>query len=961
MYAYSVLHPPSSITGAVWTKIEAAGRQKLVVAKTRSLEVYAVDDELTKLYTVELGSAILGITADESKVPSRVITLLEDGSVYAWEWKYSDDKLTHSGTCLVKAFNKYEGQSIVTRGTCTVVSATNGGPQQWITPKGTTALKVSLGYGGVGLAVSNAFVADGILAILYRDSLNNVGMAYVNEKIKGTTEIGCATGSDFSIADSASLLVPVTLPCNGVLIISDVSVLYYPPFAKKVSGTYKIPDDQLLRADFPKNLIISAASKMREGVVVLSSDVGDILVVTLSPDGSTLDVVLVDKPAESALQFPPTSLVRMDDGQFFAASHHDNSVVFQLNNMDKSAGGNKRRKAWTYSEVSIVSNIAPINDITLKSGPLQQLIVYAACGGYTSGSVSKLYHCVDPIVEEEIPLGDGADQVWWFDNDQALFVKYMTHCAVLRLEDGALVELDTEAVMNEYGFVLEESLWVGQFDGVDTQVTASGIRAKGVDLELAASSASLSEGVLMVASEKDLYTLESLAELPTPIQLSSSPWCYAKNGDKTYVSYLSGGTYELESNKQIFEEAASSIVVLDGYTVLGYPDGNVRILEADFARRLGIAPVKLLPLWHGLIVAYSSDGLGIVDLNKIDDGCMVPFIEGTIPLSVSALNSRKMISYIVAGDMYVAELPAASFGIVSEQFNALVRRICLVDDKVVVAMAEREIDEAGAESVSYRVALLSHDLKVLNMFGLNPFESLESLISYGSKIYVGTGMDDKDSPTEGRVIVFSIEDDKLKVEFEKQVPGCAYSLSVLQRETSKGRGKPHLVTGCNAVLDDFDLDGFKLLNQTKTPTLALKSSSLDDNIIVGDLIYGYSVYKLGNKLEPLEIKSSEPMFTSAVELLSGPRAVYSRSDGTVGINDGEDVVEHKFPDKMMNAIKRVPADAYVVHGGNGLAVCAGVEGGLYLISEIEEDDEAYTCEALGETPSVGETGFYHRV
>lgn len=961
MYAYSVLHPASSITGAVWTKIDAAGQQRLVVAKTRSLEVYAVDDELTKLYAVDLGSAILGITADESRVPSKVITLLEDGSVYSWQWKYVGDKLTHTGTCLVKAFTKYEGQSMVTRGSTTVVSATNGGPQLWITPNSSSALKVSLGYGGVGLSVSNAFVADGVLAVLYRDSLNNVGMAYVNEKIKGTTEIGCASGSDFSIADSASLLVSVTLPCNGVLVVSDVSVLYYPPFTKKVSGTYKIPDDQLLRADFPRSLIISAASKMQDGVVVLSSDVGDILVVTLSNDGSSLDVVLVDKPAESALQYPPTSLVRMDGGLFFAASHHDNSVVFKLNNVDRSTGGNKRRKVWSYSELNIVSNIAPINDITLKPGPLQQLIVYAACGGYTSGSVSKLYHCVDPLIEEEIPLGDGADQVWWFDNDLALFVKYMTHCAVLRLENGSLVELDNDAVTNEYGFVLEESLWLGQFDGVDVQVTSSGIRAKGVHLDTPVTSASFSNGALMVASEKELYILESLASLPKPVTLTSSPWCYAKNGDKVYVSYLNGGTFELNSNQEVSTDPASSIVVVDGYTVLGYPDGQVRIVEADFVRRLGIAPVKLLPLWDGRIVAYSSDGLGIVDLNTIDDSCMVPFIEGTIPLSVSALASRKRISYIVAGDMYVAELPDPSFGIVSEQFNALVRRICLVDDKVVVAMAERDIDESGAESVSYRVALLSHELKVLDMFDLKPFESLESLISHGSKIYVGSGIDDKDSPTEGRVIVFSVVDNKLKVESEKHVPGCAYSLSVLQRETAKGKGKPHIVVGCNAVLDDCDLESLELLDQTKTPTIALKSSSLGDDIVVGDLVYGYGVYKLSKRLEPLEIKSSEPMFTSAVELLSGPRAVYSRSDGTVGINDGEQVTEHKFPDKMMNAIKRVPREAFVAHGGKGLAVCAGVEGGLYLISEIEEDDEGYTLEAHGETPAAGECGFYHRV
>ncbi|KAG5367063.1 hypothetical protein CJU89_1510 [Yarrowia sp. B02] len=539
MYAYSVLHPSSSITGAVWTKIEAAGRPRLVVAKTRSLEVYSADDELTKLYAIEMGSAILGITADESKVPSRVITLLEDGSVYAWQWKFVDDKLTHSGTCMVKAFHKFEGQGMVTRGTTTVVSATNGGPQLWITPKGNTQLKVSLGYGGVGLPVSSAFVADGLLAVLYRDSLNNVGMAYVSEKAKATTEIGCASGSEFSIGDSASQLVSVTLPCNGVLVVSDVSVLYYPPFPKKVSGTYKIPDDQLLRADLPRSLIISAASKMRDGVVVLSSDVGDVLVVTLSSDGSSLDVVPVEKPAESALQFPPTSLVRMDDGLFFAASHHDNSVVFKLSNIDKSSGGNKRRKVWSYSEVNIVSNIAPINDITLTSGPLQQVMVYAACGGYTSGSVSKLYYCVDPIVEEEIPLGDGADQVWWFDEDQALFVKYMTHCAVLRLENGSLVELDKDAVMTEYGFVLEESLWLGRFDGTDVQVTSSGIRANGVHLEVSVASASFSDGALMVASENELYTLESLASLPEPIKLSSAPWCYAKNGNKTYVSYLS--------------------------------------------------------------------------------------------------------------------------------------------------------------------------------------------------------------------------------------------------------------------------------------------------------------------------------------------------------------------------------------------------------------------------------------
>lgn len=961
MYAYSVLHAASSITGAVWAKIEAAGRHKLVVAKTRSLEVYSVDDELTKLYAVEMGSAILGITADESRVPSQVITLLEDGSVYSWQWKYVGDKLTHTGTCMVKAFQKYEGQSMVTRGNTTVVSATNGGPQLWITPKGNSAIKVSLGYGGVGLSVSNAFVADGTLAVLYRDSLNNVGMAYVNEKSKGTTEIGCASGSDFSISDSASLLVSVTLPCNGVLVVSDVSVLYYPPFSKKVSGTYKIPDDQLLRADFPKNLIISAASKMQDGVVVLSSDVGDVLVITLSSDGSSLDVALVEKPAESALQFPPTSLVRMDDGLFFAASHHDNSVVFKLNNVDKSTSGNKRRKVWSYSELNIVSNIAPINDITLTSGPLQQLIVYAACGGYTSGSVSKLYHCLDPIVEEEIPLGDGADQVWWFDNDLALFVKYMTHCAVLRLENGSLVELDNEAVMNEYGFVLEESLWLGQFDGRDVQVTSSGIRAKGICLEIPVTSASFSDGTLMVASEKELYSLKTLTELTEPISLTSSPWCYAKNGDKVYVSYLNGGTFELMSNQEVSSDPASSMVVMDGYSIFGYPDGQVRVLEADFVRRLGIAPVKLLPLWDGRIVAYSSDGLGIVDITSIDDSCMVPFIEGTIPINVSALNSRKRISYIVSGDMYVTELPEPSLGIVSEQFNALVRRICLVDDKVVVAMAERDIDDSGAESVSYRVALLSHELRVLDMFDLNPYESLESLISYGPKVYVGTGIDDKDSPTEGRVIVFSIANDKLKVEFEKQVPGCAYSLSVLRRDHSKGKGKPHIVVGCNAVLDDCNLDDLKLLNQTKTPTIALKSSSFGDDIVVGDLIYGYNVYKLANKLEPLEIKSSEPMFTSAVELLSGPRVVYSRSDGTVGINDGEKVTEHKFPDKMMNAIRRVPGDTFVVNRGKGLAVCAGVEGGLYLISEIEEDDENYTLEIQGETPAAGECGFYHKV
>ncbi|KAG5357067.1 hypothetical protein CJU90_2426 [Yarrowia sp. C11] len=960
MYAYSVLHAASSITGAVWAKIEAAGRHKLVVAKTRSLEVYSVDDELTKLYAVEMGSAILGITADESRVPSRIITLLEDGSVYSWQWKNVGDKLTHTGTCVVKAFLKYEGQSMVTRGNTTVISATNGGPQLWITPKGNNALKVSLGYGGVGLSVSNAFVADGILAILYRDSLNNVGMAYVNEKMKGTTEIGCASGSDFSIGDSASLLVSVTLPCHGVLVISDISVLYYPPFSKKVSGTYKIPDDQLLRADFPRSLIISAASKMQNGVVVLSSDVGDVAVVTLSDDGSSLDVVLVEKPAESALQFPPTSLVRMDDGLFFAASHHDNSVVFKLDNVDKSSSRNKRRKVWSYSELSIVSNIAPINDITLTPGPLQQLIVYAACGGYTSGSVSKLYHCVDPFVEEEIPLGDGADQVWWFDNDMALFVKYMTHCAVLRLENGSLIELDGDAVMNEYGFVLEESLWLGQFNGKDVQVTSSGIRAKGVTLEVPITSASFSNGALMVASEKNLYTLESLAELPEPVSLTSSPWSYATNGDKVYVSYLNGGTFELKSSEKIFSEPASSIVVVNGYTVLGFPDGQVRILEANFVRRLGIAPVKLLPLWDDLIVVYSSDGLGVIDVTTVNDSCMIPFIEGTIPISVSAMESRKRISYIVSGDMYVAELPAPSFGIVSEQFNALVRRICLVDDKVVVAMAERDIDESGAESVSYRVALLSHQLKVLDMFDLKPFESLESLISYGSRVYVGTGIDDKDSPTEGRVLVFSISGDKLKVESEKQIPGCAYSLSVVQRENSKGKGKPHIVVGCNAVLDDCNLDDLKLLNQTKTPTLAFKSSSLGDDIVVGDLIYGYSVYKLANKLEPVEIKSSEPMFTSAVELLSGPRAVYSRSDGTVGINDGEQVIEQKFPDKMMNAIKRVPEDTFVAHGGKGLAVCAGVEGGLYLISEIEEDDEDYTLDAHGETPAIGEGGFYHK-
>ncbi|KAG5372341.1 hypothetical protein CJU90_2426 [Yarrowia sp. C11] len=663
MYAYSVLHAASSITGAVWAKIEAAGRHKLVVAKTRSLEVYSVDDELTKLYAVEMGSAILGITADESRVPSRIITLLEDGSVYSWQWKNVGDKLTHTGTCVVKAFLKYEGQSMVTRGNTTVISATNGGPQLWITPKGNNALKVSLGYGGVGLSVSNAFVADGILAILYRDSLNNVGMAYVNEKMKGTTEIGCASGSDFSIGDSASLLVSVTLPCHGVLVISDISVLYYPPFSKKVSGTYKIPDDQLLRADFPRSLIISAASKMQNGVVVLSSDVGDVAVVTLSDDGSSLDVVLVEKPAESALQFPPTSLVRMDDGLFFAASHHDNSVVFKLDNVDKSSSRNKRRKVWSYSELSIVSNIAPINDITLTPGPLQQLIVYAACGGYTSGSVSKLYHCVDPFVEEEIPLGDGADQVWWFDNDMALFVKYMTHCAVLRLENGSLIELDGDAVMNEYGFVLEESLWLGQFNGKDVQVTSSGIRAKGVTLEVPITSASFSNGALMVASEKNLYTLESLAELPEPVSLTSSPWSYATNGDKVYVSYLNGGTFELKSSEKIFSEPASSIVVVNGYTVLGFPDGQVRILEANFVRRLGIAPVKLLPLWDDLIVVYSSDGLGVIDVTTVNDSCMIPFIEGTIPISVSAMESRKRISYIVSGDMYVAELPAPSFGI----------------------------------------------------------------------------------------------------------------------------------------------------------------------------------------------------------------------------------------------------------------------------------------------------------
>ncbi|KAG5357068.1 hypothetical protein CKK34_6453 [Yarrowia sp. E02] len=801
MYAYSVLHAASSITGAVWAKIEAAGRHKLVVAKTRSLEVYSVDDELTKLYAVEMGSAILGITADESRVPSRIITLLEDGSVYSWQWKNVGDKLTHTGTCVVKAFLKYEGQSMVTRGNTTVISATNGGPQLWITPKGNNALKVSLGYGGVGLSVSNAFVADGILAILYRDSLNNVGMAYVNEKMKGTTEIGCASGSDFSIGDSASLLVSVTLPCHGVLVISDISVLYYPPFSKKVSGTYKIPDDQLLRADFPRSLIISAASKMQNGVVVLSSDVGDVAVVTLSDDGSSLDVVLVEKPAESALQFPPTSLVRMDDGLFFAASHHDNSVVFKLDNVDKSSSRNKRRKVWSYSELSIVSNIAPINDITLTPGPLQQLIVYAACGGYTSGSVSKLYHCVDPFVEEEIPLGDGADQVWWFDNDMALFVKYMTHCAVLRLENGSLIELDGDAVMNEYGFVLEESLWLGQFNGKDVQVTSSGIRAKGVTLEVPITSASFSNGALMVASEKNLYTLESLAELPEPVSLTSSPWSYATNGDKVYVSYLNGGTFELKSSEKIFSEPASSIVVVNGYTVLGFPDGQVRILEANFVRRLGIAPVKLLPLWDDLIVVYSSDGLGVIDVTTVNDSCMIPFIEGTIPISVSAMESRKRISYIVSGDMYVAELPAPSFGIVSEQFNALVRRICLVDDKVVVAMAERDIDESGAESVSYRVALLSHQLKVLDMFDLKPFESLESLISYGSRVYVGTGIDDKDSPTEGRVLVFSISGDKLKVESEKQIPGCAYSLSVVQRENSKGKGKPHIVVGRSQAIE----------------------------------------------------------------------------------------------------------------------------------------------------------------
>lgn len=978
MYAYSVLHPPSSITGAVWTKIEAAGRRRLVVARTRALEIYSFDiqlQQLSKLYTVEMGSAILGLAADESRVPSRVITLLEDGSVFAWQWALKDEKLVHSGTCVVKAFHKYEGQSLVTRGNNTVVLATNGNPQQWITPRGTTALKVSFGYGGVGIPVSTAFANDGLLAVLYRDSLNSVGLAYVSEELKGASEIGCSSDSEFAITDTASLLVSVTFPCNGVLVVSETSVLYYPPYSKKVSGTYKFTDEQLLRVDFPKSLVVSAASKMHNGVVVLSSDVGDVAIVTLAEDAASLDVAMVEKPADSALQFPPTSLVRMDGGVFFAASHHDNSVVFRLSNSDSSgSSGAKRRRFWSYEEQSIIANIAPINDMALKAGPLQQTIVYAACGGYTSGSVSKLYTAVDPVVEEQIPLGEGADKVWWFDEDRALFVRYMTHCAILILDEGSLVELDAEEAMERYGFVLEEPLWVGELDGEYVQVSESGVRSKGKHLAIAATTAILSDA-LLVAAGADLYTLTSMDSLPEPQRLESAPWSYAKNGSKTYVSYLNGGTFEL-GGEQLFSESASSMAVSNGFTVLGFANGDVRVLEAGFSRRLGLSPVSLVRLWDSRLIAYSSDGVGAIDLSGGDENlsnCMAPFIEGTIPLSVSCLFARERVSYIVGGDLFVADVPAPSLAIVSEQFNALVRRICLVlDNRIVVGMAERDIDAEGAESVQYRLVLLSQDLKVLDMLDLKPFESLESLISHKGKVYVGTGMDGKDRPTNGRLLELAVAGDKLKVVAEKQLPGCAYSLSVsCEPKKARGPGKEHLVVGCNAVLDDLELEDdheFSMIGQTKTPTLALRSAALDDSVIVGDLVYGYRVYRqTASKLEPLDIKSSEPMFPSAVELVRGGEsgetllAMYSRSDGTVGINNGDDIVEQKLPDKMLNAIRRVPKDSYLSAEGAGtsLAVCAGVEGGIYLISEVRDEDslEGETGESTGETPSVGENGF----
>jgi DNA damage-binding protein 1 len=589
-----------------------------------------------------------------------------------------------------------------------------------------------------------------------------------------------------------------------------------------------------------------------------------------------------------------SSISHLVDDFFFLGSHFGDSQLIRLTN-----------------KVEIVENFfncAPMTDFVIVNENEQNKII-SCSGAFKDGSLRDiaLGARIKKIAEIDINNLEG---IWVIEHKKchAMILSFAFETKMLVLHGNEIIEqIPSNFIENERTiFASQISCWEW------SQITTCRVRLHTQDNYIdwiapkdnvitignACSNhivVSLSKGavVLLLKTENELSVIK---EINTTHQIS----CLALNNKYLYLGSWSSTLHVFNLYDMTFlnamnlsEHPPRSIACCKNYVVVGMGNGKVfawqsndGMLQNKRIFHVGTVPIRLSVL-DADICFVSSDFPGIINFNDPISYCNVDFKNIT--------HASQFSSPIIANGIVLCAQDSLIIGELKKEQGLHIQKVPLWEHSRRISYCSVKsiygilsVKSSCLGEIGY-FKIFDRYLKLMDSFVFEEYECVQAL-EYGNFsecpncFVVGTAyaFPGEDDPRKGRILVFGVQNSKIKLITNVTVKGAVLAIAFFQ-------GK--LVVGINSKVVLFELKNtLNVLSTFHGLVLVISLCVRDNYILAGDLLKSIIVLSYTDKLREINRDFDSKWITASI-ILDGPYFVEASKEGCIFIMESASKLE----------------------------------------------------------------------
>lgn len=664
----------------------------------------------------------------------------------------------------------------------------------------------------------------------------------------------------------------------------------------------------------------------------MGDDYGRLYVLLLQvEDGAVISL----KHQEVGRTSTASSLVYLDDGCFYVASHDGDQQLIEVSPEPTSSGDH-------IHIVDTFTNLAPILDFLVVDVENQgQSQIVACTGAYHTGALRIVRHGVGLNEQAQLPM-DGIQGVWSIrksydaEYEDTMFISFLGQTRIFSISS----EEELEELESSPGFEMMESTLtvVNMLGSFVAQVTEKQVRLvdqssgslvsswkpeDGSNIILA--SANPRQIVLSCQNGRLTYLelkateLEVVGTITMPNEIAClaidpcgeeedfSPICAVGQWTEIGVKIVSLPSMQIVHTELLETEIIPRSVALTSfedtqYLLLGLGDGTLYnfvvdpktgSLSSKKGLSLGTQPIHLTRIngkdTRGHVFAASDrptvifgngDKIGYSNVNLKEVSHVCSFHSSSFPNSLVVV-SDDILRIGSIDDFQRIHVKTIPLGETPRRVEYHPPSRCYG-----VCSVKLETDRgSGIEkctSFFRTIDATTHDLADVFEFDDNEIVQAVTLLKTGKTevhfaVGTATTLPQEDKPFKGRILLFSVgESGHLSKAVEKEVKGGVFSLATIGS---------NLLAGVNSkvLMYAWEDSTLRLMCDHYSQTVVYKMITHGDFVVIGDLIHSVSVLRFDTTTSSLKevARDMNSNWISAVEMLSDGAYIAAESEGNL--------------------------------------------------------------------------------